>query len=132
MVHPNDDQPLTILLLETDDDTRPLLKHNLENIGYQVLIALDRNDALQRAIYSPSIDLILINQVNTPLEEILMSGQNLRTEARLSISTPVVILAENYTTLLEGQNIQVTEYDYVAYLEDAQQLFDLLENLLSS
>ncbi|MBD1862316.1 response regulator transcription factor [Trichocoleus desertorum] len=35
-----DSSPI-ILVVEPDDETRPLLKHNLKHQGYRVIIALD-------------------------------------------------------------------------------------------
>lgn len=127
----NSGQPSTILLLEPDDDTRPLLKGNLENQGYRVLISLDEPDAIFRAANNPFIDLILVNQVSLSAESVIAQAQRIRREASLSESVPVVILAENYTEDLEGQNIQVAEHEYIAYLENVQQLLDLLADLLN-
>jgi len=122
-----------ILLLEPDDDTRPLLKGNLEARGYTILVALNETDAIARATYArSSLDLIVINQVDQPIAEIIAKGQRIRREAGLSESIPVVVLAERYSLELEGQNLQFDEYNYVAYLEDGQQLLDLLKSLLST
>ncbi len=38
--------PPTILMIELDDDTRPLLKQNLRNQGYRVIEALQEEDAI--------------------------------------------------------------------------------------
>jgi hypothetical protein len=39
-----------ILLIEQDDETRPLLVRNLSNAGYQVIVALDEEGAIERTI----------------------------------------------------------------------------------
>lgn len=120
----------TILLLEPDNDTRPLLKENLTNEGYRVLVTLDAADAVDRASYAPSIHLILINQVAQSVEESIAVGRLIRQDSQLPSDIPLVVLAEEYSITLEGQNIQENEHDYVTYLEDGQQLLDLLEALL--
>jgi CheY-like chemotaxis protein len=40
--------PPTILLVEEDDEVRPLLSQNLRNQGYHVVVALDEADAIER------------------------------------------------------------------------------------
>jgi DNA-binding response OmpR family regulator len=45
MIEKKDGSP-RILMLEWDDDTRPLLKQNLCNQGYRVIVALEEEDAI--------------------------------------------------------------------------------------
>lgn len=119
-----------ILLVEPDDKVRPIIIENLRNWGYAVSVALDGADALQRVgAGSHSFDLLLMNQCGQSIEQIIATGHSIRQYAALSNSTPIVILAEKYGVDLEGQNIQVDENEYVAYLEDGQQLKELLYRL---
>ncbi|MET0621764.1 MAG: hypothetical protein ABW250_02180 [Pyrinomonadaceae bacterium] len=54
----------TILLIEEDDDARPILRHNLMREGYKVLVAVDEASALDwLAAGRASADLILVNLV---------------------------------------------------------------------
>jgi len=122
-------RPSTILLLEPDDDARPLLVGNLASRGYVVLMALNAQEALDRATHAPTIDLILINQFDASIEAAIATGQRIRQQSHLSDATPVVVLAEEYTTEMEGKNVQAGNNNFVAYLEDGQQLIDLLETL---
>ncbi len=39
---------------------------------------------------------------------------------------PLVVIAGKYAPHLEGTNAQVGEKEYIVYLEDGDQLFDLL------
>jgi DNA-binding response OmpR family regulator len=57
-------QPI-ILLIEDDDETRPILRRNLQKDGYRVLLALDEADALDRLAGDAQVraDLILIDLV---------------------------------------------------------------------
>jgi DNA-binding response OmpR family regulator len=66
------DAPPTILMIELDDDTRPLLKQNLRNQGYRVIEALQEEDAiaLARGVRDRP-ELILLNQVNLSIDEFL-------------------------------------------------------------
>jgi len=121
----------TILLIELDDDTRPLLKHNLGRQGYRMIEALEEEDAIILASTEQGRpDLILLNQVELSIDEFLNVGRRIRQKAKLLSSTPVVVTAERFGSDLEGKNIKVGENDYVAYLEDGQQLINLLHCLL--
>ncbi|HEY0100470.1 MAG TPA: hypothetical protein VGB76_16110 [Pyrinomonadaceae bacterium] len=121
----------TIFLIEEDDDTRPLLKHNLQVDGYRVLLALDEEDALARMDgHSAHADLVLINLVGKPLEAVLATGRKIREHAKYDGQTPLVVMAEKYGADLEGQDINVGNNDWITYLEDHEQLKNLLARLL--
>ncbi|ASC74120.1 hypothetical protein XM38_050950 [Halomicronema hongdechloris C2206] len=122
----------TLLVLETDDVTRPILRENLENRGYRILISLNQADATERAAnHAESLSLILVNQVGQSTSKSMTTGQMIRRDGGVPESIPVIVLAENYPVALEGRNLKVDEYSYVAYLADGQQLLDLLSELLS-
>jgi DNA-binding response OmpR family regulator len=78
------DVPPTILLIELDDDTRPLLKQNLRACGSRVVVALEEEDeiALARGVRDRP-DLILINQVELSIDDFLNMGQRIRQGAGL-------------------------------------------------
>ena len=60
----------TILVVEPDDDVRPLLKNNLQRQGYCAIMTLDEEDAIARARGDrDQPDLILINQYRLPLRQ---------------------------------------------------------------
>ena len=122
--------PPTILMLELDDDTRPLLKQNLRNWGYRVIEALQEEDAiaLARGVRDRP-KLILLNQVKLPIDEFLNMGWRIRQGAELPRSTPIIVTAEQYGEDMEGKDVQVGESKYVAYLEDGAQLMNLLYRL---
>lgn len=120
----------TILLVEPDDTVRPILKDNLRRWGYQVIVTLDEADALQRIrTGSEPFDLILINQFEQSLDQAITMGQRLRQGSDPFSSVPIVIMAERYGVELEGQDQQVGDKEYVTYLEDGQQLRNLLYRL---
>lgn len=120
----------TILIVEPDDVVRPILRDNLHRWGYKVIVALDKADALQRTKNGrESFDLVLLNQFEQSIEQVIEAGRQIRRQAALSSRIPIVIMAEQYGTELEGQDIQVAESDYVSYLEDGQQLKNLLYQL---
>lgn len=120
----------TILLLELDDDTRPILKDNLRNRGYRVLLALEEEDAIALARgVRDCPDLILINQVDLSIDEFVNMGRRIRQGAELPSSTPIVVTAERYGEDMEGKDVKVGENEYVTYLEDGEQLMNLLRQL---
>ncbi len=117
----------TILLVEPDDTVRPILKDNLRRWGYRVTLALDEADALHRIrTGGEPFDLILINQFKQSLDQTIEMGRRFRLSSDTSIAIPIVIMAERYGVELEGQDQQVGDKEYVTYLEDGQQLRNLL------
>jgi DNA-binding response OmpR family regulator len=121
------DAPPTILMIELDDNTRPLLKHNLCGWGYRVIEGLQEEDAiaLARGVRERP-NLILLNQVNQPIDEFINMGRRIRESAELPSSTPIVVMAERYGEDMEGKDVKVGESEYVTYLEDGKQLMNLL------
>jgi CheY-like chemotaxis protein len=120
----------TIFLVEPDDDVRPIIKHNLSHWGYWVIMALDEADALQRTKGgSEPFDLILLNQFWESIDTTIDIGRCIRQNANFSSCIPIIIIAEKYGVELEGQDIQLGEKEYVTYLEDGQQLRNLLHQL---
>jgi DNA-binding response OmpR family regulator len=120
----------TILVVEPDDDVRPLLRNNLHRQGYRAIMTLDEEDAIARARGdSDRPDLILINQYRQPLDKAIHIGRRIRQDAGLPSDTPIVIMAERYGEDMEGKDIKVGESDYVTYLEDGEQLLNLLQRL---
>jgi CheY-like chemotaxis protein len=121
----------TILFIEEDDDTRPLMKRSLERMGYHVVVALEETDAVER-VSSRRLqpDLILLNIVGVSVDAALDSARRVRRAAELDNRTPLIVLADEYGEELEGHDVQVSENEYVTYLEDHEQLARLLERLL--
>ncbi|HEX8494576.1 MAG TPA: hypothetical protein VF658_17150 [Pyrinomonadaceae bacterium] len=130
----NTEQPhkATIFLIEEDDETRPLLKYNLQRDGYRVIVALDEEDALER-INGGNLpaDLVLINLVGKSPEEALHIGRRIRQHARYDGHTPLVVMAEKYGKDLEGTDVNVSGNDWITYPEDHEQLENLLARLLN-
>jgi len=124
------DTPPTILMIELDDDTRPLLKQNLYRYGYSVLVALEEEDAIALVCGGHArIGLILLDQVNLPTDEFINMGWRIRQGTQLPSNTPIVVMAERYGEDMEGKDIKVGENEYVTYLEDGEQLMNLLHRL---
>jgi DNA-binding response OmpR family regulator len=120
----------TILVVEPDNDVRPLLRNNLHRQGYRAIVTLDEEDAIARARGdSDRPDLILINQYRLPLDKVINIGRRIRQDAGLPSITPIVIMAERYGEDMEGNDVKVGESDYVTYLEDGEQLINLLQRL---
>ncbi|MGJ3251655.1 MAG: hypothetical protein ACFE0J_11055 [Elainellaceae cyanobacterium] len=120
----------SILLIEQDDETRPLLRENLLKQGYRVIMAWDEEDAIDRTRdgrESPS--LILINQFKFTNIESVDMGRRIRQHAGFSIQIPIVVIADKFGAELEGENVKVNGNEYVSYPEDAQQLMNLLRTL---
>ena len=123
-------QPV-ILLIEEDDETRSLLRRNLQKDGYRLLLAVDEEDALNRlAGGQVRADLILINLVGKTPAEVLQTGQRIREHGKYDSTTPLVVMAEKYGTEVEGTDVEVGGNDWITYPEDAEQLHRLLARLI--
>lgn len=123
----------TIFLVEEDDDTRPILKQNLQSDGYRVLLALDEEDAMERINDNGGhADLVLINLVGKSPEAVLDAGRRIRAHAKYDGQTPLVVLAEKYGADLEGTDVNIESNDWITYPEDHEQLKNLLARLIPS
>jgi len=121
------DTPPTILVVEQDDETRSLLRYNLRNRGYRAIVALDEEDAIARTRDGRECpDLILLSQYLLPLDEVINMGRRIRQDARFPSGTPLVVMAERYGADMEGKDVRVSDSEYVTYLEDGEQLINLL------
>ena len=122
--------PPTILLVEEDEEVRPVLSQNLRNQGYHVVVALNEADAIERTkggSFCP--DLILLNQVGRSIQEYAVMGQRICKSTGIGNHTPIIVMAEQYGADMEGKDVQVDDTEYVTYLEDGQQLMNLLHRL---
>jgi CheY-like chemotaxis protein len=122
----------TIFLLEEDDATRKVLMQNLRTCGYRVIASTDEEDALERVSDGRvQADLVLVNLVGKPLEELLGVGRKVRERARFDGNTPLVVMPEKYGKDVEGKEDNVCGNDWVFYLgEEPQQLQNFLIRLL--
>ena len=119
-----------ILLIEEDDDARPIIRHNLRREGYEVLLAVDEASALDWLDAGGArVDLILVNLINKSTDEALASGRRVRTHNALDGSTPVVVIAERFVEGLEGLDVHAGGGEWVTYMEDSTQLHQLLSRL---
>jgi DNA-binding response OmpR family regulator len=126
------DHRRTILLVEEDDETRPILKANLQRDGYHVLLALDEEDAFERVSGDGFVaNLVLINLVGKSTEVALNIGRGICERAHFDKRLPVVVMAEKYGADLEGTDVNVSGNDWITYLEDHEQLKNLLARLIN-
>ena len=103
---------------------------NLRRQGFHVSVALESDDALERISGKNACpDLILLNQVNLSIDEFINMGRRIRRAAGELCRTPIVVMAERYGEDMEGKDVKVGESEYVTYLEDGQQLMNLLRRL---
>lgn len=120
-----------IFLIEEDNDTRPVLKRNLQSHGYRVLVALDEEDALERAGDGVHADLVLVDLVGKTVGEALAVGRRVRERAKYDGHTPLVVMPDKYGKDVEGADVNVEGNDWILYLgEEPYQLRNLLRLLL--
>ena len=119
-----------ILLIEEDDDARPIVRHNLRRAGFDVLVAVDEASAHDwLSAGHARADLILVNLVGKTTEEAFSTARRLKQLDELDGSTPVVVIAEKYGDGLEGTDVREGEGEWVTYMEDSTQLHELLARL---
>jgi DNA-binding response OmpR family regulator len=120
----------TILLIEEDDDARPIIRLSLGREGYDVLVAVDEASALDWLTAGrAAADLILINLVGQTTAAALDAGRRVREHNGLDGATPIVVIAEDFDEELEGSDVEAGEGEWVSYMEDAGQLHALLSRL---
>lgn len=120
----------TILLIEEDDDARPIIRQNLRRAGYDVLVAVDEASALDWLEAGRAhADLILVNLVGQTTGETFAAARRVKQADGLDDSTPVVVIAEKYGDGLEGTDVREGEGEWVTYMEDSTQLHDLIARL---
>jgi PleD family two-component response regulator len=118
-----------IFLIDEDDDSRPSFRENLKGKAYHVSIAIDEEDALDRVSHQClKANLILMNFVCKSPERVLEIGRRISQVGKLN--APVVIIAHKFGEDLEGKDIKVSGNEYITYLEDGEQLHDLLWRLI--
>jgi DNA-binding response OmpR family regulator len=122
----------TIFLIEEDDETRRPLVENLRRQGYRVIVSIDEEDALERVNGGHvHADLVLVNLVGKPLDELLRVGRRVREHAKYDGHTPLVVMPEKYDKDVEGTEANVGGSDWVFYLgEEPDQLHHFLGRLL--
>lgn len=122
----------TIFFIESDDDTRRLLKQGLRASGYKVLATEDVEDALERAECGLArADLILLGPLGKSTGDALEIGRRIRGHAKHNGDTPLVLMAENYGKDVEGTDVNVGGNDWIFYLgEEPGQLRDMLMRLM--
>lgn len=129
-MHPTSQELPNVLLIEADDETRPLLGRYLFESGFDLIVCVDAEEASERlreGCHRPSV--ILLNQVGQSVEQFLEMGRQVRQHGSLPDDTPIVVMAEQYTDEQEGETVQVGRSEYVTYLESGQQLLALLRDL---
>jgi DNA-binding response OmpR family regulator len=120
----------TILLIEEDDDVRPVLRHTLREEGYEVLVAVDEETAMAWLSAGPvNVDLILVNLVGRSTAEALAAARRVRERNGADGSTPVVVIADKYGEELEGTDVSAGEAQWVTYPENSAQLHELISRL---
>jgi CheY-like chemotaxis protein len=126
------EQMPTILLLENDDETRRLLVDNLRDRGYQIVVAVDEENAIEWLMNKNQINiaLILVNQVKVSRQECVAQVRRIYEQTELSPAIPNVIIAEQYQATLAGTEEKINDNSYIIYLENAQQLFDFIYQLV--
>jgi CheY-like chemotaxis protein len=122
----------TILFIEVDDDTRRIIKANLQRDGYRVVVALDAEDALERTSGGRlRPDLILIDLDAPPLE-VLDAARRIRRQSELANETPIVVVSCEYPPELVGKNVPVSAAEYIAYIDEENPSGELVGRLLKT
>ncbi len=119
----------TILYVEDDNDTRAVIKQLLRRSGHHVLVDESEEEAMQRGYDGNQLDadLILLDLGQTP-DEVIAAGRRIRNQLKID-HVPVVVIAYKYSADMEGKNINIKDNEWITYLEDGEQLQNLLGQL---
>src|ERR1044071_1541423 len=120
----------TILLIEEDDDARPVIRYNLHRAGFDVLVAVDEQTAHDWLAGGcgrghPT----LVQLIGKTTGGAFDAARRVKQRSALDGATPVVVIAEKYGDGLEGKNVNAGEGEWVTYMDDSTQLHDLLARL---
>ncbi|HEX8090596.1 MAG TPA: response regulator [Blastocatellia bacterium] len=119
-----------ILLIEDDRVTLPLLKALLNSLGYRIVTAIDEKDVVDNITPTLSeASLILLNQAMAA-RETLAAGRRIRDHLGADGDIPIVVIASEYAEQMEGKDEQDGKNDWITYLENSEQLRNLLGRLL--
>ena len=120
----------TILLVEDDQEIREYMKRFVEDLGYEVALAINEKDSL-KLMNEPhaAVQLILMNQ-RMVSDDALAAGRRIREHVSISNSAPVVVLPFEFRKEMEGTDENMGGGDYKSYMTSEQQLDDLLAGLL--
>ena len=124
----------TILLVEEDNGSRALLTEAFRQEGYRLLVASSLEDAKEWVSFehNAQADLLLVNLIRKTPEEVIKLGRELRKHAKYDSRTPLVVMAENATSGLDGQDVNVDENDWICYSDDdSHQLHRLVARLIT-
>ena len=122
-----------IFLVEEDNGARAILTETLRQRGYRMLVASSLEDAKEWVSFDHNVpaDLLLLNLIRKTPEQAIELGRELRKHAKYDGRTPLVVMAENATSELDGQDVNVDENDWICYYDDnSDQLHTLLARLL--
>jgi len=121
----------TILLVEDDQEIREYMKRFLQDLGYEVALAINEQDSLGLINDPPaSVQLILMNQ-RMVSDDALAAGRRIRKHVNISSSAPVIVLPFEFRKEMEGTDENMGGRDYKSYMTSEQQLENLLAGLLN-
>lgn len=120
----------TILLVEDDQETSEYMKRFLEDLGYDVALAINEQESLSLINDPASVQLILMNQ-RMVSDDALAAGRRIRKQVIVSSLAPVIVLPFEFRKEMEGTDENMGGRDYKSYMTSEQQLEDLLAGLLN-
>jgi len=121
----------TILLVEDDQEIREYMNQFLEDLGYEVALAINEQHSLALINDPPaSVQLILMNQ-RMLSDDALAAGRRIRKQVNVSSSAPVIVLPFEFRREMEGTDENMGGRDYKSYMTSEEQLEDLLAGLLN-
>ena len=121
-------EPPTVLLVEDSEDNRLMMRRLLEMSGYQVVEAMNGEEAVKLA-QKESPQLILMD-LSLPVIDGLAATRLIRKVPALA-STPIIVVSAHDTSDFQAEAVEAGCNSYVTKPIDFNQLETLIEQLLT-
>jgi CheY-like chemotaxis protein len=120
----------TVFLVEEQDDSRRLMRSNLQALGYRVHTAIDAEDAMDRiSLGNLRADLLIVSLIRDTTEEVLNAGRAFRNMLNPRKHVPLIVMPGRYDDRPAGIDLCAGSDDWITYFDDIEQLNKLLLRL---
>lgn len=119
-----------ILLVAVDEESRDELRTALMKQGYSAVGVENEEEALVVTVQGGARpDLIIVSSNGSP-DQLLDTGRRIRKLSELTPSVPIIVVPRTFDGAFGGTDVSASEYDYICYGSEPNQLEQLIGRLL--